>query len=231
MADDAPLDWQPVVLALQHLMECGVSVGGRTALDVHGFAHYLPAGGPRDVHLYTSDSVPGWLAKLPVNAHWVVHNADRLFPSSRRGRSGFDQTKRADAAQDRTLMREDSDVDMGWGTWRWPLTLSTPERAVLELLDELPHDESFDQVDALFGGLGTLMPRRLQRLLETCSSVKVKRLFFVFADRHNHAWLKRLDQSRIDLGKGKRALVPGGRLDPKYSITIPESLLNTSDDL
>jgi hypothetical protein len=64
----------------------------------------------------------------------------------------------------------------------------------------------------------------LQKLLEDCKSVKVKRLFFFFADRHNHAWLKRLDRSRIDLGKGKRMLVRGGKLDPTYEITVPEDL-------
>jgi hypothetical protein len=52
--------------------------------------------------------------------------------------------------------------------------------------------------------------------------VKVKRLFFYFADRHHHAWLKRLDKSAIDLGTGKRMLVKGGKLDPTYQITVPE---------
>jgi len=229
--DDAPLDWQPVVLALQNLMEYGVSVGGRTALELHGFAHYLAAGGAREVHLYASDTLPGWLTKLPVNARWVVHNPDRLFVRAGSGLDSVMHTVTTGNAPQRSMTREDSDVAMEWGHWRWPLTLSTPERAVLELLDELPNDESFDQVDALFGGLGTLMPRRLQRLLEACQSVKVKRLFFFFADRHNHAWLKRLERSRIDLGKGKRALVPGGRLVPKYGITVPESLLKSGDGL
>jgi len=28
----------------------------------------------------------------------------------------------------------------------------------------------------------------------------------------------------IDLGKGKRMLVRGGKFDPKYNITVPENL-------
>ncbi len=67
-------------------------------------------------------------------------------------------------------------------------------------------------------------PRRLQKLLADCDSVKVKRLFFYFADRHGHAWRKRLDKTAIDLGKGKRMLVRGGKLDPVYHITVPEDL-------
>jgi hypothetical protein len=109
-----------------------------------------------------------------------------------------------------------------WGQWRWPLTLSSPERAILELLDELPHRESFHQVDMLMEGLSTLSPRRLQKLLADCRSVKVKRLFFFFADRHPHAWLKRIDKEAVDLGKGKRMLVKNGKLDRAYQITVPE---------
>lgn len=53
--------------------------------------------------------------------------------------------------------------------------------------------------------------------------MKVKRLFFYFADRHNHAWLKRLNKEAVDLGHGKRMLVKGGVLDPTYQ-TVPEDL-------
>jgi len=73
-------------------------------------------------------------------------------------------------------------------------------------------------------GLRNLSPRRLQALLADCKNVKVKRLFFWFAERHNHVWLQKIDRSAIDLGKGKRMLVPGGKLDPKYNITVPENL-------
>jgi hypothetical protein len=51
-----------------------------------------------------------------------------------------------------------------------------------------------------------------------------KRLFFWFAERHNHTWLKQIDRNAISLGSGKRMLVKGGKLDPKYLITVPEDL-------
>ena len=113
---------------------------------------------------------------------------------------------------------------MTWGRWGLPLTLSSPERAYLEMLDELPQRESFHQADMLMQGAANFRPRRLQKLLQDCASVKVKRLFFFFAERHGHAWLKRLDKSAVDLGKGKRMLVRGGRLDPVNLITVPEDL-------
>ncbi len=73
-------------------------------------------------------------------------------------------------------------------------------------------------------GLRSLSPKRVQKLLVDCRSVKVKRLFLWFAERHNHAWFKRIDRDTIDLGRGKRMLVRGGKLDPTYLITVPESL-------
>jgi hypothetical protein len=98
-----------------------------------------------------------------------------------------------------------------------------PERAALELLDEVPSRLSHDYAWDTFTGLTSLSPKRLQALLEHCTSVKVKRVFLALAERQRHSWFARLDVGRIDLGSGKRAFVPGGRLDAKYLITLPES--------
>ena len=40
--------------------------------------------------------------------------------------------------------------------------VSTPERAILELLDEVPKRETFHQADVLMEGLRNLSPRRLR---------------------------------------------------------------------
>ena len=111
---------------------------------------------------------------------------------------------------------------VSWGQWHWPLVLSTPERAYLELLDELPGKETFDEVDKIMEGLVNLSPRRVQMLLENTRSIKVKRLFLFFAHRHGHRWLNHLQEEKINLGTGKRKLVQNGVLDPNYLITVPE---------
>jgi hypothetical protein len=92
----------------------------------------------------------------------------------------------------------------------------------------LPDRETFHQVDVLIEGLSSLSPKRLQSLLKACTSVKVKRLFFFFADRHQHAWLKHLDETQIDLGSGNRVLIKGGKLDKRYRITVPGDLNGVS---
>lgn len=217
------LSWEQVVVSLQALLRLPVSVGGRTALEWQGYAHYLPQRQPA-IHLYADDKLPRWLGKLPMDSAFINHNRMRFLPEI------DDYSRRLvlepDASLDATETALPGALRLAhWGSWDWPLVLSTPERAILELLDELPGNETFDHVDVLMEGLTTLSPRRLQPLLEQAKSVKVKRLFFFFADRHGHAWLKKIDKQAVDLGKGKRMLVRGGKLDRDYGITVPEEFL------
>ncbi|TIL42767.1 type IV toxin-antitoxin system AbiEi family antitoxin domain-containing protein [Mesorhizobium sp.] len=196
------LDWQKVAVSLQTLMGYDFVVGGRSALDLHGFSHYISPNEPSIVHLYGSSKPPGWLAKLPLGTRFHVHPVASLFKTAR-----LENTVR--------------ELPGPSGS---PLMVSTPERALLELLNELPHRESFHQVDMFVESLRTLSPRRIQSLLADCKSVKVKRLFFWFAERHNAPWLKEVDPKLVDLGSGKRMLVKGGKLDPRYLITIPDDM-------
>ena len=214
------LSWQQVVISLQALLDYPLLVGGRTALELQGFAHYLPHE-QKEVHLYGPKAPPRWLYKLPLKTRFVYHNDRKLFRHllPTKGLTQLEGGKKSD-----TGPAQDSWTIQNWGQWNWPLALSTPERAALELLDELPNHESFHQVNVLMQSLFNLSPRRLQKLLVDCRNVKVKRLFFFFADQHQHAWLKRLDKKAIDLGKGKRMLVKGGKLDKTYQITVPEDL-------
>lgn len=218
------LRWEQVVISLQTLLEVPIIVGGRTALELQGYAHFL-AQETAEVHLYGVKPWPTWPNKLPLNTRFVFHNSGRLFRNDpiTRGLTSLNWNLKTHQGASADPVHAGIKVQP-WGHWDWPLTLSTPERALFELLDELPRRESFHQVDKFMEGLVNLSPRRLQKLLEDCSSVKVKRLFFFFADRHAHSWLKRIDRSSIDLGKGRRMLVRGGKLDPTYGITVPKDL-------
>ena len=213
------LAWEHVVVSLQALLDLPVSVGGRTALELQGYAHDLPRA-QQAIHLYTDHKLPGWLYKLPLRETFPTHNRTRFLPDTGLTGSGVSLS---DGAGEAPNLPGRLRV-MPWGEWQWPLVLSTPECAILELLDELPARETFHTVDMIMEGLVNLSPRRLQPLLEGASSIKVKRLFLFFADRHGHRWAAHLDRGRITLGTGKRALVKGGRLDPQYNITVPEDL-------
>ncbi|MGJ4973108.1 type IV toxin-antitoxin system AbiEi family antitoxin domain-containing protein [Bradyrhizobium sp. HKCCYLRH1073] len=220
------LSWQQAVISLQTILNFSpLIIGGRTALELQGYAHYLTQSTMR-VHLYGPKAPPAWLHKLPLTVTFVYHNDRRLFKNDPvvKGISSVRWNVDTGQMTDVTAFRGGDVTQLSWGQWDWPLTLSTPERALFELLDELPKDESFEQVDALLGGLANLRPDRLQKLLTDCASIKVKRLFLYFSDRHKHAWLKYLKKDKVDLGHGKRMLVRGGVLDPTYQITVPGDL-------
>lgn len=218
------LTWQQVVISLQVMLQLPVSLGGRTALELQGFGHYLSSS-VRDVHLYSTEPLPKWLSELDLGVEFRGHNDARLFKAEavQRGLTSLDSNLRTGASHSSDPVHGTFRV-MGWGPWDWPMTVSTPERAILEVLEELPNHESFEQADLLMEGLSNLSPRRLRRLLTDCRSIKAKRLFFFFADRHAHQWLKHLPAADFDLGAGNRSLVKGGKLDPRYHITVPDDL-------
>ena len=210
-------EWQMPLLSLQWILNHAVHLGGENALGLAGFIHYLtPLQEP--VHLY--GDVPSWLRRLPTRAQFVVH---------RRALFGDDVTGIIEADREPQSAHDGTVAGQVVEIWRWPIKTSSPERAILELLDELPNRESFHNVDMIFEGLTALRPNPLTALLSACRSIKVRRLFFVFADRHRHAWRDHIDTSKIDFGSGPRALVEGGKLHPKYRIYVPADLLASPD--
>jgi hypothetical protein len=213
---DSRLRWDIAVLSLQRLMNLPLHVGGRTALELAGYAHYLETDGSTTVHLYGKNAPP-WLERLPATARFVTHST-RLFTDPKTGV----EDRRYDLRSGQTNAPT-TDPD-STAPWDWPLKVAFPERAILEMIDELPRHETFHQVDVILQGLTNLRPNLLTKLLHECTSVKVKRLFLWYANRHQHQWLKHLDTSSLNLGTGKRQLVPGGRLDPHYNITLPEDM-------
>jgi hypothetical protein len=80
------------------------------------------------------------------------------------------------------------------------------------------------EVYELIEGLNNLRPATVQKLLEGCTSVKVKRLFLYLADKAGHEWLSFINLDKVDLGAGKRAIVGSGVYIPKFQITVPKEL-------
>ena len=66
------LTWQQVVVSLQIFLGNNLVVGGRSALQLQGFAHYLPLGEMKQVYLYGPQRPPSWLFKLPLETELRV---------------------------------------------------------------------------------------------------------------------------------------------------------------
>lgn len=209
---EAKTGWKIPLLSAQWIMGQDFHIGGMTALNLQGHSHYLELGRDPAVYLYGTN-IPAWLAKLRTDARFITRS-DTLFSSAN---IGVDNSEFS--------LSEESEGELTLSPWRWPIRMSSAERAILETLDELPRNESFHSVDMVFESLVSLRPKLLTTLLFHCRSVKVKRLFLVYADKHAHAWRKHIDMSRIDIGSGDRALTPGGRLHPAYRVTVPVDLM------
>ena len=197
-----PLKWQHVVYSLQ-VMGHGFHLGGQTALEMQGFAHYLPVSGAPRIWLYGNGKLPTWLNTLDMECHFLAGKA-RLF-----------------AALPSGLL-----TSLPFGHWDWPLSCSKPELALLELLSAVKDAGDFEPADKVFESAATLRPNVLMQALVACRQVKAKRMFMWMAERHDHAWFRKLDPEKIELGSGKRMLVKGGRLVPKYQITVPREMVD-----
>lgn len=200
-----PATWQSVAGSLQRMCETPVPVGGMTALELQGFGHYLSASKQRTVHLYSEAKPPAWVSRLELDATFMWHGTKALWRPELTTMDNFLKPH---------LWREELP----------PLKISCPEKAYLEMLMDVPQRVSFDHADEIMQGMTSLSPRKLEPLLLACRNVRVKRLFFWLADRQGYAWFKKLDVHDFDLGKGKRVVFSGGKLDRKYRITVPDHL-------
>jgi len=67
------VSWEQVVISLQTLLEFPVSVGGRSALELQGYAHYLSQS-QNPIHLYCDKKLPAWVFKLDIEQTFISHN-------------------------------------------------------------------------------------------------------------------------------------------------------------
>lgn len=195
--------WEVVVYALQQFKKLDCVVGGLTALELHGLAHYIPLSKNQIVRLYCQRPLPKWINNFSQGITFTRHNSGENFSTEKKNIELFTTTTK-------------------WRMSSHALITSTPERAMLEVLSDVPDKISFDHANELMQGMTAFVPRVVQSMLEQCSSVKCKRLFLLLAERNHHQWFSHIDFSKIDLGVGNRMLVKGGVLDKKYRITIPK---------
>lgn len=194
------VEWTGGLYAIQELRGLPVHAGAKTALQMQWSAHSPPLAKSGTVSLFGAPGTrfPMWFRRY----EWGVklrYTTTRLFASDPRA----------------GLTRKELGA--------YAITVSAPERAIMEVSYLVPVEESFEEAGLLMAGLTTLRPRLVQALLEQCRSVKVKRLFMFLAEACDHGWVERLDLSRVDFGRGKRMIVKGGRFDAKYGITVPKN--------
>lgn len=183
------------IYSLQKQDYKNIHIGGVSALSLKGYAHYIDMN-QSNIHLFASQGF-----KLPL---WFQnHEWDIIY----------------------TLKRSKIlPYDMGLVSYRFnnfEINISSPARAIIECLDMAPAYFDLEEAWFIMESLNNLMPAQVQELLENTNSIKAKRLFLFMAEKAQHAWFRKIDISKLNLGKGKRSIVKNGVFNKKYNITIP----------
>jgi hypothetical protein len=155
----------------------GLHVGGKTALEWYGVRQYVsqqPA-----LHLY------GWVAgRLPS---WFV----RHFPADYHRKRLFSEKPDQMQSVGRFENRDNA-----------PL-VSTPERALLELLDEVGVRQPLQEAREIAESTYSLRAEVLMDLLKRCTSVKTVRLCLTLGRELSLPWVAKLDAAALPKG-GRR---------------------------
>lgn len=192
--------WYDVISVLQQQLKLPVHIGGKTALQFLGKSHYVPAQTVHQIDLYGTRKVqlPAWLNRIPECQFRFKVLTRQLFKNG----------------SDEGIIR--------WQFHEFEIQISSPERAMIELLSNVPQQYTFEEAYLLMENLSRLRSEVVQALLEKCSSVKAKRLFLYLAEKCQHEWLEEINVNKVNLGAGKRKIGAGGIFDSKYKISIPK---------
>lgn len=195
---DDKVDYLGGVYALQTQLGLSVHPAAKTALSMQGKAHYLELSTKRVQFFGGKDeSLPLWFKKRDWGVS-LEYKATSILPP------------------DLGLVEVEHKG--------FKVKISGSARAVMECLYLAPKSQPLFEVFELMEGLNNLRPATVQKLLEACTSIKVKRLFLYMADKAGHDWLSFLQLDKVDLGSGKRSIVSEGVYVSKYQITVPKEL-------
>ena len=186
-----------VLASYQAQTDLKYHIGAATALDLKGFSHYINMGKPTAV-IFTPvrPPLPKWISQAELDMN-IMEVSSKVI-----GEKGIEQ------------------IEYDGMT----LTVSGPERAIMECLLLSPMRYDLMDVYYLMEMLTSLRVTLVQQLLEDCTSVKVRRLFLFMAEKARHRWFSKLDLSRISLGSGTRNFAKGGVKNAVYDIVISKEL-------
>jgi hypothetical protein len=185
------------ITALQTQANINIHVGGRSALEQLGVAHYLQINN-KETTLFIDGklSVPLWFTNNQWDSEMKIFHLS-LFHNDEVGLTDY----------------RDGELTM---------KISDAVRAMMECLALCPNQFSLTEAFELMENLTSIRPTQVQTLLEQCKSVKVKRLFLFFAEKAGHSWFKYLDVTKVNTGTGVRSLADNGILVAKYQLVLPK---------
>ncbi|MCH8493595.1 MAG: type IV toxin-antitoxin system AbiEi family antitoxin [Idiomarina sp.] len=197
--DEVQPSWVDAIQAMEVQLHHSVHLAGLSSLTHQGLSHYLKLGEEKIwVGVENKQSLPKWFREFP-HQHWFYSTTKSL---------------KLDSFKDLKILKIKGKE----------LKASSTELAAYEVVEAINKQISFEHAAELFQGLVNLSPRKVQSILERSNAVQTNRVFLFLSHHHEHAWAQHLDETKIELGSGKRQVKKGGRLDERYQITVPESL-------
>ena len=191
-------EWYDFIDILQSQLNTKSHIGGITALALHGYIPLSDITSLKHIEVYTNkiNHLPKWIIDIKTKEQFI---------------------------HIKTNILKDNDLGLTlYNVNNTEITISTPERAVLELIERLPNKIHFSAIHILISKLKKINIKTLQALLNDCTSINVNRYFLFVADHIDHEWFKYIDFSQFDLGVGKRYIAPNAIFNEKYKITVPE---------
>lgn len=175
---NTPLELYPSLRFLERRV-AGLHVGGKTALDWHGVRHNLSRQHRLRLYGWSSSPLPSWFtARFPLSEYHRL----RLF----------DESPETPIRVSSLHSHEET-----------PL-VSSPERAVLELLSEIGNRQPLQEARELLESVPSLRVSVLQELLGRCRQVKTVRLCLKLGQELDLPWKDRLDHTQLPTGSDQR---------------------------
>lgn len=171
-------------------------IAAHSALELHGFSHYIPMGKPK-----------------------LMVSFDPMRPNEWALSDKFDMTI---VPFSTGIFKNPSTQLLKKGNLE--LIVSTPEQAFLECLHLVPTHYNYMDLYYLMEQMTSLDPIGVQKALENTSSQRVKRMFVYMTEKAGHYWFDMLDMDSLGITKSKLQLTENGTYISKYKITVPKDL-------
>lgn len=195
------VDWSGALHSLQYQLDLKVHLAATSALTMAGLGHYLPLGNNSTQWIFMDASetrkIPTWFTKY--------------F-----GQGGAVRVLKTNLIEKTNEFIDEIEIN------DYKIKISSPELAVLECVYLVPEKISFEYASLLIEQTRNLRPAKIQKLLQSCQSIKAKRILLYLSEIHQHGWFHRLDISKINLGSGTRKIGDGGKYIGKYKLSVPK---------
>jgi hypothetical protein len=192
------IEYMGAVYTMQNQMNMNIHPSAKTALILMGRIHYLEMQEDK-VYLFAEkgEVLPTWFK----NQDWKLN---------------------IDFITTRFLPPDLGIIEIDYKNYK--VNVSSPARAMLECLYLVPDRMDLMECYQIMEGLTDLIPNQVQELLESCTSIKAKRLFLYLAEKSSHHWLNSIDIKKINLGRGNRSISNNGKFIAKYQLVVPKEL-------